>query len=298
LAGDVAGASGYVAGLRPSSPLEKYMASALAMEIAVKRGDIVAQRQAVAGILESGAAPSGQLAYLNRVAGYLSYQTGANDNAAIYLGRAIELGDGDPKSALMLAETYVRLRKLSEAARAIDGAITKQAESGVAVPASWYDRAASLAFARKDWAALAHYDQAKLAAGPIAGPAWRSAIVHYVDGAVPENEARLDMMRLQAAVGGMASERDYQAYATLAAQQGYSTEAKAILDKGQETGALSRTDAVALSLMRSLKGKAAVNLAALRQLNGKSASAISGVKAAKNGDDLLANSKYAEAATF
>lgn len=296
--GNISGASAAISGLSPSSPLEKYMAASLAMELAVKRGDVVAQRRAVAAILESGAAPEGQLAYLNGVAGYLSYQTGAIDNAVTYLGRARQLGDTDAKTALMLVEAYARQRKPREAAALLDQIIAAQKQAGKSVPASWYDRASSFAFARKDWAALAGYSAAKLAVAPVQRADWRSALVTYMAGADPEKEARLDLYRLQAATDALASERDYQGYATLAADQGYAAEAKTIIEVGQSKSKLAKVDPVITPLMRTLGKKAVVNLNAIKGLPGKAGSVASAAKAAQNGDDLLANSQYAEAVPY
>ncbi|MEZ5656159.1 MAG: hypothetical protein R3E04_09785 [Sphingobium sp.] len=291
-------AASSLAALRPATPLEKYMAASLAMEIAVKKRDVVAQRAVIAKIIESGAAPAGQLARLNYIAGYLSYRTGAIDNAIVYLSRARTLGESDPKASLLLVESYARQRNLNDAAKILDETIATQIKSGAAVPASWYDRAASFAYARKDWASLSAANAAKLGNASASSPEWRTAITSYIVGAKPEPEAELDLHRLQAATGAMASERDYQGYAALAAGQGYAAEAKAVIEAGQEKGALAKGDPIAAQLMRSLRGKAITELAAIKPLPGKSATAASGAKAASGGDDLLANSLFTEAVPY
>lgn len=296
--GDLAGAGSAITALSPSGPLEKYMAASLNMELAVKRRDIVAQRAAIAKLIESGGVPEGQLAHLNHIAGYLCYQTGAIDNAVVYLVRARALGVKDPKATLLLAESYVRQRKPVEAAPLLDEAIAEQKRAGQPVPASWYDRAASLAYGRKDWAALARYNAAKLAAPDITPPEWRSALATYMAGANPDKEAQLDLYRLQAATGALASERDYQGYATLAAAQDYAAEAKAVIESGIDSGKLSSNDPVTAPLMRTLNKRAVTYLAAIKGLPGKAGSATSGAKAAENGDRLLAGNQFAEAVPY
>ncbi len=296
--GDLSSASAYISGLSPATPLEKYMAASLAMELATKRGDVLAQRKAIAHVIESGAAPEGQMGALNRVAGYLSYQTGAIDNAVVYLARARALGENDPQTGLMLVESYVRQRKQGEAGALLDAVITGQIAAGQTVPSSWYDRASALAYARKDWAGFAKNSAGKLSSASMTGPDWRGATAAYMAGAAPENEAQLDLYRLQAATDALASERDYQAYATLAAGQGYAAEAKALVEAGQSRGKLSKNDPVALSLTKTLKTKAVVNLAAIKLLPGKVGSVASGTKAAQNGDALLANSQFSEAVPY
>jgi len=297
--GDLAGASGAIGALAPATPLEKYLASSLAMELAVRRNDVVGQRKAVAQILESGGAPQEQMSWLNSVAGYLSYQTGAMDNAATYLARARSLGVTDSRTALMLVETYVRQRKPADAAKLLDEVISAQVQARQAVPPSWYDRAASLAYGRKDWAAVSRYNAAKLASvSPTAAADWRTPIVTYEEWATLDPEAKLDLYRLQAATGGLASERDFEGYAALAAAQGYPAEAKSIVDVGQSTGNLTASNATITSLMKTVKSKATVHLATIRGLSGKSASASTAAKASKGGDDLMANSQFAEAAAY
>lgn len=296
--GDLAGAGSALAGLSPVRPLEKYMAGSLALELAAKRGDLAAERTAIAEILSSGAVPAGQLAYFNHIAGYLAYQSGAIDNAVVFLNRARELGDTRPEVALLLVECLVRQRKLGDAGNLLNQTIAAQTAAGQPVPASWYDREASLAYARKDWAALAAANAVKLSEPEVEAADWRTAIVTYINGARPDGEAELDLYRLQELTGALASERDYQNYAKLAADRGYSAEAERVLAEGQASGRLTQTDPVALALSRSLRSKTAVNLMALRALAGKSAGAASAAKAAQDGDALLAGGKFAEAVPY
>jgi len=296
--GDVTGAGGQIAALNATNAFEKYLKASLSMELAVKRDDVVAQRKAIADIIESGGAPQAQMGRLNHIAGFLSYQTGAIDNAVLYLGRARELGVTDPKVALLLSECYTRQRKFNEAGKLLDDAIAQQKQSGQAVPPSWYDRAATIAIARRDWASLAAYNSARLAGAPVSPPVWRSALTIYMENARPDKEAQLDLYRLQAATAALASERDYQGYAALAATQGYPAEAKSILDAGISEGKLQATDPVVAPLMKTVKPRAVTFLASIKPLPGKAASASSGAKAEQDGDKLLAGAQFAEAVPF
>jgi len=296
--GDLTGAGGLIASLDATNPFEKYLKTSLAMELAVKRNDVVAQRKAIADLLESGGVPQARMGHLNYIAGYLSYQTGAIDNAVVYLARARELGVTEPKAALLLVESYVRQRKTDAAAQLLDQTIAAQKQAGKAVPASWYDRASTLAVARKDWTALSRYSGAKLAGEPISAPAWRSALAIYMEGARPDREAQLDLYRLQAATGSLASERDYQGYAALAAAQGYAAEAKSVLDAGISAGKLLGNDPIATPMLKTLKPRAVTYLASIKGLPGKAGSAASGAKAEQDGDKLLANSQFAEAVPY
>lgn len=298
VAGEFAGASTSVSALAPSTPFEKYMAASLAMEIAVKRNDMIAQRGAVVRMIESGAAPVQQMPRLHHIAGYLFYRAGALDTAISYLARARALGESDPRASLLLVECHVRQNRLDEASRLIGETIAAQRQAGHAVPESWYDRAMSLAYARKDWAALSSASAAKLSDPSSSAPEWRTAIATYIGGAKPEAEAELDLYRLQAAAGALASERDYQGYAALAAERDYPAEAKAIIEVGQAKGALTATDPIAASLLRSLRSRSVTQLAAIGALPGKSGAASSGMDAARKGDELFSNSRFADAVPY
>ena len=297
--GDVTGAAGYIAALAPDTPFEKYLTASMAFELAVKKNDIVAQRSAIATLLQSGGVPESELGRLNFIAGYLSYQTGAIDNAIVYLTRAREQKLADPKASLMLAECYIRQRKLDMASQLLGETINTQRQAGQPVPAAWYDRAASVAQQRKDWAAVSYYGSAKLGGlKPANAAEWRTGLVSFLSGARLDKEAELDLYRLQAATGALASERDYQGYATLAAGQGYPAEARAIIETGQSSGKLSTNDSMTSALMRSLRSKAVVHLASIKGLPGKAPSVNNAVKAAQDGDNLLANSQFADAVPY
>ena len=297
-AGDLVAAGSAVSALPAASPLERYMAASLALELAVKRGDMATQRQSIRQMLDSGAAPDGQLAHLNHIAGYLAWQANAVDEAIAYLTRARSLGETSPRASLLLVESYVRRKKLDDAARVLGETIAARRQSGETVPVSWYDRAASLAYTRKDWTALANASAAKLGDQDVGAPAWRSAIAAYMAGAQPEKEAELDLYRLQAAAGAMASERDYQAYASLAAAQGYAAEARAVIEAGKAAGRLTAGDPVTSALLRPAKGKKAKGAPPAKPSAGKAAAEQGGASAARKGDDLLATGDYGQAATY
>jgi len=297
-AGDTATARFHLSQLSPDSLFETYVLRVLQLEITLKQGDILAQRSAVARVIESGGVPQERLGYFNYLAGYLSYQTGAIDNAVIYLERARALGTPDPKALLMLAESYVRQRKIAQASSMVEEAITAQESAGQPVPASWYDRAASLAYKRKNWSDMARYSAASLKGGGATSEQWRSALTSYGANTKPHGEARLDLYRLQALTGALASERDYHDYAQLAADLGYAIEAKTVLEAGQGAGALLSSDPVARALTRKIRRKSIVQLSAIKELPGKAGGATTALMAMKNGDSLFASSHYVQAISY
>lgn len=297
-ANDLAGAGGAISALTPASPLERYMAASLRLELAARRGDTREQRKAVNDIIASGAMPAEEEGRLRYMAGFAALQSGANEEALSQLARAHALGQNAPEQSLLLAEAYLRRKREGEALPLVDAAIEAQGRAGRMVPASWYDRAAALAFAQKNWPVMARYHAARLVLPASVAADWRSATASYVAGARPDKEAELDLLRLQNAAGALASERDVQAYAALASAQGYPAEAKSVIEAGRKNGELAAADPVSKGLLAAVTPKAVTYLAALKSLPGKAGSAASGTAAAASADKLLANAQYAEAVPY
>lgn len=292
-AGDLNSAAAVLSRLAPSSPLEKYLAASLSLDLAVRRNDPEAQRAAVGRMLESGAAPEADLPRLNHLAGYFAARAGSTDTAIAYLSRARALGEGDPRASLLLVESYARLHRFDDAARVLGETIAARKQAGQPIPASWYDRAVSLALTRKDWMGLASASAAKLAGAPASGPDWRSAIVTYLANARPDNEAALDLYRLQFVAAGMATERDWEAYASAAAGQGQADEARAVIAAGQASGALAKADPVIAGLQRSLGAQRSAPKAPPAD-----APSLTAAQAIQAGDDLLAAGRFGDAAAY
>ncbi|MEO8722153.1 MAG: hypothetical protein ABI395_01340 [Sphingobium sp.] len=295
-AGDTATATGTLATLQPSSPIEKYMVASLRLDLAVRQNDARAQRSAITDILGSGAVPTGQEAYLHYLSGYMAMQGGAFDDAIGQFSSARTQGYDKPQLSLMLVDAYVRRGRQGDALKLLSETIDKQVAGGQSVPAAWFDRAAALAYGQKDWSLFARFQARKLLT--YSTPAdWRTAIITYIAGANPDNEAQIDLLRLQYATSALASERDYQGYAKLAESMNYPAEAKSVIEAGRSSGDLLVKDAVTAPMFAKLGPKAKQYLAATTAGAGKSGSAKSSPAqaAATNGDKLLSVAKYSEA---
>ena len=291
-AGDVTGAGNALVALQGSTPIEKYMAASLRLEVASRRNDVRAQYSAIKDMLANGAVPNGQEAYLHYLAGYTAIQTGAADEGIAQLNAARAQGFDRPQLSLLLVDAYVRRNRKGEALKLLSDTIAKQVASGQAIPAAWLDRGAGIAYGQKDWSTLAAFHSRKLAFGGTAGE-WRSAISAYIAGANPDKDVQLDLLRLQYATSAMASERDYHGYAALAAGLGYPAEAKTVIDAGRSNGKLLTSDPVIAPLLAQITPKARQYLSATYPVSDKSGSAAS---AADAGDRLLSVARYGEAA--
>jgi hypothetical protein len=292
--GDVNGANAAVAGLMPSNDVEKYIVGSLRMEIASRRNDPQAQRRALTDILESKGAPEKDVPYLRFLAGYYSYFLGEFDDAIAQVNYARQLGYTGIDSTMLLADATLKKGRRAEGMKIVDQAFEQQRASGKPIPAPWFDKAAAFSYQLGSWPDVTRWYQQKLALYPSAGN-WRSALANTLANASLDQQVKLDLYRLQAANGAMASERDYQAYAVLAAGAGYNAEAKAVIESGRADGALTPTETVTASLFKTASPKAVKEMAALPAQATKAAKAANGAAALDAADGYFSLGQYPKA---
>jgi hypothetical protein len=194
---------------------------------------------------------------------------------------------------LLLVDAYARRKRAQEATEILEALIAQHKADGLPVPASWYDRGAALAYGQKSWSQMARFYAGRLSLQPAPAD-WRTATAVYIAGAAPDKEAVLDLMRLQSATGALASERDVQAYAALAAAQGYPAEARAVIEAGRKNGKLLATDPASTGLLASLTPKTTKKLSATKNRTPASAGSA-GARSLIMPDSMLANAQFAQA---
>src|SRR3546814_84568 len=151
----------------------------LRIQLAGKLSDVQAQRKALTAMLQSGGAPSSDLPYLRYLAGYFSYVLNDMNDAIAQLTYARQLGYAGPQITLLLADANIRLKKNSEGLALVSEAMKQQRAAGESIGQPWYDRAAAISYAMKDWSGVAGWYRLKLADYPTPEN-WRSAISNYM----------------------------------------------------------------------------------------------------------------------
>lgn len=293
-AGDASTAQAQISSLMPVSDFEAYVAAGLRFELAVLKVDRQAQRVALNDMFKTSSVPKTDMPRLRYIAGYLSFIVGNYDDATAQLDYAKTLGY-DPIDATMLrADIAVRRNKAKDARAFVQEALVRQRAAGQAIPAAWYDRAISMAYQAGDWTEVGALYRERLSHYDSAGE-WRSALANYLTAPGMDAQVQLDLYRLQAANGAMASERDYQAYAQLADKTGYSAETKAIIEAGRSVGKLTPTQAVTAQLLKSATPKAAKEIAGLPAAAKKAAAAKDGSAAMGVGDTYFSLGQFPQA---
>ena len=291
---DTATAASRISALMPTTDFEAYVAAGMRYQLAVQRRDVQAQRLALTDLFKTTAVPRTEAPRLRFVAGYLSFMVGNYDDATAQLDYAKTLGYDGIDAIMLRADIALRRNKPKEARLLLREALARQRASGQEVPLAWIDRAISMAYQAEDWNEVGALYRERLAR--TATPQdWRSALTNYLSAADLESQAQLDLYRLQAANGAMASERDYQAYAQLAEKAGFYAEAKAIIEAGRKAGKLTAKQAATSALLKSVTPKATKEIASLPAMAKKAAAASSGKEALALGDNYVSLGQFPQA---
>lgn len=296
-AGDLVTAQARIGGLAPTSDLENYIAAGLRFEAASKRGDVQAQRIALTDMFKTRSVPPADAPRLRYMAGLYSYYVGNNDDAIAQLNYARTLGYDGIDANLLMADILLRKRKPKEARPLVEQALATYRAAGKPIPAPWYDKAISLAMQGGDWSAVSQLYGERLSVYPST-PNWRSALANIMDEPKLDPQVQLDLFRLQAAVGAMASERDYQNYAMLASGAGASAEAQTVIAAGRAAGKLPVTQAATAKLLLTAAPKAKKDIAALPALAKKAGAAKDGAAALAVADSYYSMAQYPQAVEY
>lgn len=292
---DAATAGTRISALNPTTDFESYVAASLRFQLAAQRRDVQAERIALTDMFKTTALPRGEAPRLRYVAAYLSYTVGNYQDATAQLDYAKTLGYDGIDATMLRADIALRRNKPKEARPFVQAAILQQKATGQPVPLAWIDRAISMAYQAGDWTEVGQLYRDRLNRKDDKEQ-WRSALVNYQSAAELEPQLQLDLYRLQAANGAMASERDYQTYAQIAEKSGYYSEAKAIIEAGRSAGKLTPTQSVTSQLFKSVTPKVTKEIAALPAQAKKAAASSNGKEALSLADSYFSLSQFPQAA--
>ncbi|MFB0875151.1 MULTISPECIES: tetratricopeptide repeat protein [unclassified Sphingobium] len=292
---DASAAGPRVSALMPSNDFESYIAASMRFQLALLRSDVPAQRLALTDLFKTSALPRAQAPRLRYVAAYLAFLAGKYDDATAELDTARALGYQGVDATMLRADIALRRNKPKDARPYVQAAIAQQKAEGKAVPAAWSDRAISMAYQAGDWTELGQLYRERLAQMDNREE-WRTALVNYQAAAAIEPQLQLDLYRLQAANGAMASERDYQNYAQAAEKSGYYAEAKAIIEAGRAAGKLTPTQPTTTQLLKSVAPKAVKEITALKTDAAKALTSANGKTALAAADSYFSMSQFPKAA--
>lgn len=273
---------------------EKYIAGTLRLTLGQATKNPKLQADGIMAMIASGSAAPVDAPKLNMAAGQLAYQAGNYVDAKKYLAESIRLGNPGVDAHLLLAEANFKAGTTQEGLAALDAAIKAEQAAGRKAPPEWYGRGAAMAYKAKMNSETAKWTREQVRAYPTSEN-WRSALVIYRDGTTLDNQAMLDLFRLMHDTKALAGERDFFEYASLAVTGALPGEAKAVIEEGFASGAVSKSSRAVSERLTDANNKIASDKASVVADEKRAASAPDGRLAANTGSAYLAYGDYAKA---
>ncbi|MFM5913577.1 hypothetical protein D5I55_00645 [Chakrabartia godavariana] len=273
---------------------EKYIAGTLRLTLGQATKNPKLQADGIMAMIASGSAAAVDAPKLNMAAGQLAYQAGNYVDAKKYLAESIRLGNPGVDAHLLLAEANFKAGTTQEGLAALDAAIKAEQAAGRKAPPEWYGRGAAMAYKAKMNSETAKWTREQVRAYPTSEN-WRSALVIYRDGTTLDNQAMLDLFRLMHDTKALAGERDFFEYASLAVTGALPGEAKAVIEEGFASGAVSKSSRAVSERLTDANNKIASDKASVIADEKRAASAPDGRLAANTGSAYLAYGDYAKA---
>lgn len=294
--GDVADATAKLAAAEALATLpdEKFYLGVVRYDLGKATKDTALQRKAVNEMIAAHSKLSANPADLNFVSGNLAYGAGDYQDAIARFTEADRLGSKQVDRLLLLAEASFKTNQVPQGLAYVDRAVAEQTASGQKAPESWYARAASVAYKAKMNGEVAKWTRAQVKAYPTAEN-WRSALVTYRDASKLEGQQMLDLMRLMRLTKSLAGERDYYEYAALATERALPGEAKATIEEGFASGAVSKSSRAVSEMLTMASGKIAADRASIATGEKQANGAPTGKPAAGTADAYLGYGEDAKA---
>ena len=272
---------------------DKYVIAQLQLKAAVDSNNEAAMGQALEAMTQSGA-PEGGTAVIYSNLGKINYNAKAFDKAGAAFERVIQLDPKNTEAMILLAEARNAQGRAADAVGLIQKAIATQTATGAKAEESWYKRAVALSYnanlsnspaIAREW--VAAYPNPK---------SWRDAIRIYQTTSKLEDSALLDSMRLAQATGGLTGENDYFRFTNTLVTKGFPGEAKAVLEQGFASNAISKSKATFSQLYSLATTKSQGDRASLAGAATAALAAADARKAMVTADAYYGYGDYAKAA--
>ncbi|MEK6638821.1 MAG: hypothetical protein AABY88_12145 [Pseudomonadota bacterium] len=276
-------------------PDEQFIIGARRYELGRASNNTAELRKGVIAMIDSKSTLNTNAAQLNAAAGQYAYNAQDFPDALARLSEAVRLGNKDPDTLILMAESSFRSNKFPEGLGYADRAVAAKKALGQAAPADWYQRALSVAFKAKNPAEIAKWSRERVSAYPTPQN-WRDALLVYKDGAKLDGQPALDVMRLIRSAKALAGERDYFEYAALASERGLPGEAKAVIEEGMASGAIGKTSRPLNELLAAASLKVTGDLSSLAASEKRATTDAAGKIAAGTADAYLGYGQDSKAA--
>jgi hypothetical protein len=277
------------------APDEQFILGGRRYELGRATNNAAELRKGVIAMIDSKSSLASNLAQLNAAAGQYAYNAQDFPDALVRLNEAVRLGNKEPDTFILMAESSFRASKFQEGLGYADRAVAAKKALGQVAPADWYQRALSVAVKSKLPVEIAKWSRERVSAYPTPQN-WRDALLIYKDGAKLEGQSALDVMRLIRSAKALAGERDYFEYAALAAERGLPGEAKSVIEEGMASGTIGKTSRPLNELLAAASAKVAGDLSSLAASEKRASTDAAGKIAAGTADAYLGYGQDGKAA--
>jgi hypothetical protein len=276
-------------------PDEQFIIGGRRYELGKATNNSAELRKAVITMIDSKSALASNTAQLNGAAGQYAYNVRDFGDALARLSEAVRLGNKEPDTFILMAESSFQLGKIPEGLGFAERAVAEKKALGQVAPADWYQRALSVAVKAKSQPEIAKWSRNRVSAYPTPQN-WRDALLIYKDGAKLEGQPALDIMRLIRSAKALAGERDYFEYAALATERGLPGEAKSVIEEGMASGAIGKVSRPINELLAAASSKVSGDLASLATSEKRASTDAAGKIAAGTADAYLGYGQDSKAA--
>jgi tetratricopeptide (TPR) repeat protein len=278
-----------------SAPDDKYFLGAMKLQLAQASKNIAGMRTGINEMISSGSSLATNMAELQLNSGKLAYELQDYKDAGTRFAEADRLGSKDINRLVLAAEAAFKLGRFPDTISFLDRAVAEQKASGQVAPENWYRRALSVSLNKtKNPADIAKWSRNMVAAYPTKEN-WRDALVIYRDSTKLDGQLQLDVYRLMRNASALAGERDFYEYAALATERALPGEAKAVIEEGYASGAVSRTSVPVRERLAEATAKLAADRASVTADEKRAPGAADGKLAANTGGAYLAYGDNAKA---
>lgn len=271
---------------------DRYVIGILQLKAAAQSNDSAGIAAGIEAMLASGSATQDEKypLYINLAQAYSASKQDAR--AAQAYQQALQINPSSVDATAGLAEAKVAAGQAAEGLALLEKGIALQSAGGAHAPETWYKRALQIAYKAKLPQAM-QISREWIAAYPTSNT-WMNALAVYQNLQQLDDAHTLDLLRLKRATASMAA-ADYFNYGDLALRQGYSGEAKVVLDEGFAANAIKRSDPSFSQLYSVASQKSQGDKASLATTPPATATAVS---LTGTGDAWFGYGDYAKAAEF
>lgn len=284
------------ANAKATTPGDRYAVGRLTLDAGIETKNDALMAAGIEAMLASNLVPAEQLGRFRLELGRIKFRQNDIAGTIATVEPVLAANPADVDSALLLSDSYNKLKRHGDAYAALQKAIAARRTAGQPVPADWLRQAFSLSYnGNLPTLQQSMLDYVKAQPTPSN---FRDAARVYAEANKIPNTDQLDLYRLQHAAGALKGESDFYNYANAALLKGFPGEAKAVLDEGFASGAINKTRPIFRDVYASASSKAAADRAALPATEKSGLGAPTARQALVSGDVFFGYGDYAKAAAL